>query len=97
MDPNVINQAGWQLIDNTIAKLTIFVVLIVIGAFSMMLSRAILPSLFITGDISESYRPQRQVLLGVGVVAFLLAIFQLIRVIGQVIDILTPFYPRFGF
>jgi hypothetical protein len=97
MDPNIVNLAGWQLIDNTVAKLTVFVVLVIIGAFSMLLSRGIIPSLLLTGELSGSYRMERQALLVVGLLAFLLAIIQLARVIGQLLAILGPFYPRFGF
>jgi hypothetical protein len=97
MDPNIVNLAGWQLIDNTVAKLAVFVVLVIIGAFAMLLSRAIIPSLLLTGELTEQYRVQRQALTVVGIVALALAIFQLVRVIGQVIAILAPYYPRFGF
>jgi len=97
MDPNIVDPAGWALIENTISKLAIFVVLMIIGAFSMLLGRGVIPSLVLTGDLAESYAFERRALLVVGLVAFILAIVQLARVVIQLLEILNPLYPRFGF
>ncbi len=97
MEQAILNTAGWDLIGNTIGKLTVFTVLMIIGAFSMLVSRVVLPSLTLTGEITRPFRLQRQILLGVGVLAFLLAIVQLARVVGQALTILNAIYPRFLF
>ncbi len=97
MDPNIVDPAGWALIQNTIGKLAIFVVLMIIGAFSMLLGRGVIPSLALTGDVAEGYALQRRVLLFLGIVAFVLAIVQFARVVVQLLAILNPLFPRFGF
>lgn len=97
MDPYIVDPAGWALIGNTISKLAIFVVLMIIGAFSMLLGRGVIPSLVLTGDLADGYTLQRRALLVVGLVAFILAIVQLARVVIQLLEILNPLYPRFGF
>ncbi len=97
MDPNIVDPAGWVLIGNTISKLAIFVVLMIIGAFAMLLGRGVIPSLVLTGDLSDGYTPQRRALLVIGLVSFVLAIVQIARVVIQLLEILNPLYPRFGF
>ncbi len=97
MDPNTIDPAGWGLIVNTIGKLTIFVVLMIIGAFSMLLGRGVLPSLVLTGEVTDGYALQRRALIVLGLVSFVLAVVQLARVVIQLLDILNPLFPRFGF
>jgi hypothetical protein len=97
MEPAILDKAGWDLIGNTIGKLTVFTVLMIIGAFSMLLSRIVLPSLALTGELAKPFHLQRQILLGVGILAFLLAIVQLARVVDQTLTILHALYPRFLF
>jgi hypothetical protein len=97
MDPNIVDPAGWTFIQNTITKLAIFVVLMIIGAFAMLLGRGVIPSLVLTGELTESYALQRRALLVLGLVAFVLAIIQVARVVVQLLAILNPLYPRFGF
>lgn len=97
MDPNIVDPAGWALIQNTIAKLTVFVVLMIIGAFAMLLGRGVIPSLVLTADVAEAYTFQRRALLVVGVVAFVLAVVEVARVVIQLLEILNPLFPRFGF
>lgn len=97
MDPNIVDPAGWAFIENTIAKLAIFVVFMVIGAFCMLLGRGVLPSLVLTGDVTDGYVLQRRALVVLGIVSFILAVVQLARVIIQLLAILNPLYPRFGF
>jgi hypothetical protein len=93
----ILDKAGWDLVANTINKLTVFTVLMIIGAFSMLISRIVLPSLTLTGELSRPFRPQRQVLLAVGLLSFLLAVVQLARVVDQSLTILHAIYPRFLF
>jgi hypothetical protein len=97
MQPNILDAASWNMIASVIGKLTVFVVLMVLGAFSMLLSRAVLPSLIATHQLVESYAVQRRVLIAAGLVSFALAIVQLARVVDQVIAILDPFFPRWVF
>ena len=97
MDPNIVNTAGWDLIANTIAKLSVFVVLMIIGAFSMLLARGVIPSLLLTEELADTFTVHRRALHVVGIAAFALAIVQLARVVGQLLAILTPLFPRFGF
>lgn len=97
LQPGVLQPAGWALIGATIARLTVFVVLVILGAFSLLLSRAVLPSLIATHQIEHTFDVHRRVLVAVGVVAFALAIFQLVRVIDLLIAVLQPYYPRWGF
>ncbi len=97
MDPNAIDPAGWGVIVNAVDKLAIFVVLMIIGAFSMLLGRGVLPSLALTGEVAGSYALQRRALMILGIVSFLLAIVQFARVVIQLLAILNPLFPRFGF
>jgi hypothetical protein len=97
MDPTIVDPAGWLLIENTISKLAVFVVLMIIGAFSMLLGRGVIPSLVLTGELVESYTLQRRALLVLGLISFILAIVQIARVVIQLLEILNPLYPRFGF
>ncbi len=97
MDPNIVDPAGWALIENTIAKLAIFVVFMIIGAFSMLLGRGVLPSLVLTGDVASGYALQRRALMVLGIVSFILAIVQFVRVVIQLLAILNPLFSRFGF
>ncbi len=97
MDPNIVDPAGWALIGNAIAKLAIFVVLMIIGAFCMLLGRGVIPSLVLTGDVAQGYALQRRALLVLGLASFILAIVQFARVVIQLLGILNPLFPRFGF
>jgi hypothetical protein len=97
MQPNVLDAAGWAMIGGVITKLTVFTVLMILSAFAMLLARAVLPSLIGTHQIATPYTGYRRVLSAVGLIGFALAIVQFVRIVVDVVAILTPFFPRFGF
>ncbi len=97
MDPQVLDPVGWSMIAGVIERLTVFVVLMILSAFSLLLSRAVLPSLVTTHQLTDGYLGYRRVLAVVGVVGFILAIIQLVRIVGSIIAVLQPYYPRWGF
>ncbi len=93
----ILDAAGWAQVGNLIAKLVIFVVFMVLGAFSLLLGRAVLPSLVLTNQIAAEFALHRRVLIVLGVISFALAIVEFARAVVQILAILQPFYPRFGF
>ena len=97
MDPGILDATGWALIDALVVKLAVFTVLMILGAFTMLLSRGIIPSLVDSHHLGDGFSGYRRILVVTGVVAFALAAIQLYRIVGSVLEILNPYYPRFGF
>ncbi len=97
MDPLVLDAAGWAQIGAIINKLTVFVVLMVLGAFSALLSRAVIPSLVTTHEAVAVFGPHRRALSVLSLISFGLAIVQFVRVAIDLVAFLQPYYPRFGF
>ncbi len=97
MQPMLLDATGWAMISVIIGKLTVFVVLMIIGAFSILLSRAVVPSLVATFTLADQYLGYRRALVVVAVIAFVLAIVQFVWIVVSVVAFLQPFYPRFGF
>ncbi len=97
MDPNVLDAAGWAEVGNLVAKLVFFVVLMVLGAFSLLLGRAVLPSLLLTHEVVAQFAVHRRVLIVLSLISFALAIVEFARAVVQILAILQPFYPRYGF
>ncbi len=97
MDPMVLDAAGWAQIGAVINKLTVFVALMILGAFSALLSRAVIPSLVTTHEAVAGYGLHRRILTVLAIISFVLAIVQFVRVAIDVVAVLQPFYPRFGF
>ena len=96
MDPStVLNPQQWLLINALLSTLWLFTLLVVNGAFAMLLGHAVIPSVASTRPVLSRLMLFRPPLYLIAIVAFALAIFQLIRFINGYIVLTNELYPRF--
>ncbi len=96
MDPStVITPEQWLLSHALLATLWLFAGLVVNGAFAMLLSHAIIPSLIATRPALSKLRALRPPLYVIASIAFALAIVQFVRFVNGVIVFVNELYPRF--
>lgn len=95
MDPStVLTPQHWQLIHAMLSTLWLLALLMVNGAFAFLLGSAIIPSVVATRPALSNLERFQRPLYAIGIVAFALAILQLVRFVNGLIVLNDQLYPR---
>ena len=94
MDPStVVNPEQWLLINALLSTLWLLALLMVNGAFAFLLGAAIIPSVVATRPSLSSLARFKMPLYSIGIIAFVLAIVQLIRFVNGMSVLTNELYP----
>jgi hypothetical protein len=95
MDPStVLTPQHWLLINAMLSTLWLLALLMVNGAFAFLLGTAIIPSVVATRPALSNLERFKRPLYAIGIVAFALAILQLVRFVNGLIVLNDQLYPR---
>jgi len=96
MDPRIMTAEQWQLNNDTLRYLVLFVGLVINTAMSFLLAHAIIPSLVNSGEMPARISRLRGILYPISAVSFLLFLWSFSIVITGVVSVIQTFYPRFA-
>ena len=95
MDPStVLTPQHWLLINALLSTLWLLALLMINGAFAFLLGAAVIPSVVATRPALSNLARFRPPLYGIGIIAFALAIVQLIRFVNGMAVLTNELYPR---
>ena len=93
LDPDYITKADWEQIGDLLLYLGAVPILVIGFAFSLLLARAIIPSLADSGHLSRQIYQMRLVFYGASAVSFSLLVWVAVNLL-DLVKVLENFYHR---
>ena len=93
LDPDYITKADWEQIGDLLLYLGAVPILVIGFAFSLLLARAIIPSLVDSGHLSRQIYQMRLVCYGASAVSFSLLVWVAVNLL-DLVKVLENFYHR---
>jgi len=96
MDPRILDSGQWQLSNDSLRFLVLFVGLVINMTMSFLMAHAVIPSLVASGDLPFTAHRFRRVLYPISAVSMLLVIWAFSTALTGIVALLHTFYPRFA-
>jgi len=96
MDPRILTSDQWQLINDSLRFLVLFVGLVINMTMSFLLAHAVIPSLINSGEIAFATHRLRMILYPISAISAVLVIVAFSTALTGFVSVIHQFYPRFA-